>query len=75
MGPGNYLVAKKPDGWSGAFLLMEVLLKSLMILLIHDDRNVAASDIDAKSEGGWQYKNKKGKQRFKGLVCRTRTSS
>jgi hypothetical protein len=58
-GSGNYLVVKEPNGSFGAPLLMEALPESRMILLIRDPRDVTASSMDARSEGGWRYENRK----------------
>jgi len=60
-GPGSYLVVKEPNGSSGAPLLMEALPESRMILLIRDPRDVAASTVDAKRKGSWQYENRNNK--------------
>jgi hypothetical protein len=63
-GAGNYLVIKEPNGSLGAPLLMEALPESRMILLVRDPRDVIASIMDARREGGWQYENRnKGKWR------------
>ena len=58
VGPDNYLVVKEPNGSAGAPLLMEALPESSMILLVRDPRDVAASSMDAKRKGGWQYENR-----------------
>jgi Sulfotransferase domain len=56
----DYLIIKEPNGSMGAPLLIEALPESRMILLVRDPRDVVASSMDAKSEGGWNYeKNKK----------------
>jgi hypothetical protein len=57
----GYLVIKEPGGSVGAALLMEALPESRMVLLVRDPRDVVASWIDARKEGGWQ--DKKGKER------------
>jgi hypothetical protein len=49
------LVIKEQPGSEGAPLLMEALPESRMILLIRDPRDVVASWMDARSEGGWGY--------------------
>jgi hypothetical protein len=53
-GTNNLLVIKEPGGSVGAFLLMEALPESRMVLLIRDPRDVVASWNDAHREGGWQ---------------------
>jgi hypothetical protein len=55
---GGYLVIKEPNGSIGAPLLMEALPESRMILLVRDPRDVAASSMDARRKGGWQYENR-----------------
>src|SRR5215213_11112048 len=49
----GYLIIKEPNGSIGAPLLMEALTRSRMIFLIRDPRDVAASSMDARSEGSW----------------------
>jgi sulfotransferase family protein len=61
-GPDNYLVVKEPNGSLGAPLLMEALPESGMILLIRDPRDVVASSMDARREGGWQYERRKRRE-------------
>jgi hypothetical protein len=51
----GYLIIKEPNGSIGAPLLMEALPESRMIFLIRDPRDVVASSLDARSEGGWLY--------------------
>jgi hypothetical protein len=69
VGPDRYLVVKEPNGSLGAPLLMEALPESRMILLVRDPRDVVASAMDAKREGGWQYENRnKGEQRSESPV-------
>jgi hypothetical protein len=56
----EYLVIKEPNGSIGAPLMMEALPESRMILLTRDPRDVVASSLDARREGGWHYeKNRK----------------
>ncbi len=55
----DYLIIKEPNGSMGAPLMMEALPESRMILLARDPRDVVASTMDAKSEGGWNYERNK----------------
>ena len=50
----GYLVVKEPHGSVGATAVMKALPESRMIMLIRDPRDVAASTMDAASEGGWR---------------------
>jgi hypothetical protein len=52
----GYLIIKEPGGSVGAPLLMEALPESRMVLLVRDPRDVVASWIDARREGGWREK-------------------
>jgi Sulfotransferase family len=67
----EYLIIKEPNGSVGAPLMMEALPESRMILLVRDPRDVVASSMDGKSEGGWNYE--KNKQLY--LEGRKRSSS
>ena len=64
----QYLIIKEPNGSIGAPLLMEALAESRMVLLIRDPRDVVASSIDARSEGGWHYERNKGRTQRKQRV-------
>ena len=55
----DYLIIKEPNGSIGAPLMMEALPESRMILLARDPRDVIASSMDAKGEGGWNYERNK----------------
>jgi hypothetical protein len=60
----HHLIIKEPGGGVGAPLLMEALPESRMILLVRDPRDVVASWLDAKREGGWKKRsNRRQKQR------------
>jgi hypothetical protein len=67
----EYLVIKEPNGSIGAPLMMEAMPESRMILLVRDPRDVVASSMDGKSEGGWNFE--KNKQLY--LEGRKRSSS
>ena len=56
---GEFLIIKEPNGSTGAPLLMEALPESRMIFLVRDPRDVVASSMDARSEGGWNYERHK----------------
>src|SRR5918994_3945845 len=55
----DYLIIKEPNGSIGAPLMMEALPESRMILLARDPRDVIASSMDARREGGWNYERHK----------------
>ena len=63
----HHLIIKEAGGGVGAPLLMEALPESRMILLVRDPRDVVASWLDAKGEGGWKKRHnrrqKKGNRR------------
>lgn len=58
----SYLVIKEPNGSTGAPLMMRALPESRMVLLTRDPRDVVASYVDARREGGWNYE--KNKERY-----------
>jgi len=62
----DYLVIKEPNGSIGAPLLMEALPESRMILLVRDPRDVVASVLDARREGGWNFERNKDRRQRKG---------
>jgi len=59
LGAEDNLVIKEPNGSIGAPLLMEALPESRMILLVRDPRDVVASTLDARREGGWNFEKHK----------------
>ncbi len=59
LGEDGYLIIKEPNGSIGAPLLMEALPESRMTLLVRDPRDIVASAMDARSEGGWNYERNK----------------
>ena len=55
----GFLIIKEPNGSRGAPLMMEALPESRMVLLTRDPRDVVASYMDARREGGWNYERNK----------------
>jgi hypothetical protein len=56
---GGFVVIKEPNGSHGAPVLSEALPESRVLTVVRDPRDVCASSIDGKKEGGWQYKNRR----------------
>jgi len=59
----GYLIIKEPNGSIGSPLLMEALPESRMIFLIRDPRDVVASSMDTRSEGGWLQERREDQRR------------
>jgi hypothetical protein len=59
-GQEKYLAIKEPGGSAGAPLLIEALPESRMVLLIRDPRDVVASWVDSRKEGGWRNEPGRG---------------
>jgi hypothetical protein len=63
---GDYLIIKEPNGSIGAPLMVEALPKSRMVLLVRDPRDVVASNLDGRREGGWNFERTKNSTRRQG---------
>jgi hypothetical protein len=61
IGRGDLLIIKEPNGSVGAPLMMEALPESRMILLVRDPRDVVASALDGRREGGWHHEKHKAR--------------
>ncbi len=56
---GGHVVVKEPNGSVGAPLLSEALPESSVITLVRDPRDVCASSLDGKRQGGWQHSRRR----------------
>ena len=57
----DFLIIKEPNGSVGAPLLMEAVPESRMVLLVRDPRDIVASALDGRREGGWHYEKHKAR--------------
>ena len=71
---GKRLVVKEPNGSLGAPLLSEALPESCFIFLVRDPRDVVASDLEARSSGGWYGKSKETRSPASASVKRGTTA-
>ena len=64
----KYLVVNEAHGSLGAPLIMEALSESRMVLLIRDPRDVIASLLEGRREGGWIHEDWKKRGAESGLA-------
>ena len=64
----KYLIVNEAHGSLGAPLIMEALPESRMVLLIRDPRDVIASLLEGRREGGWIHEDWKKRGAESGLA-------